>query len=70
MSKHPPTTEHNYLAKLRALLAEAPASRVPENVTHILVQHDPWCNAMRDDRAFCNCDPVVSRKAGVSYGAN
>lgn len=57
MKKHPATPEHNYLKKVAAYLAAHPK----QDVRKIVVQHDPWCNALRNKvNGFCNCDPVLS----------
>ena len=53
---HPPTTEHNYLAKQFRLLETMPM--VKGTVTFASVAHDDWCDAI-NGRGFCNCDPTI-----------
>jgi hypothetical protein len=55
--KHPPTSTHNYLAKITelaelALIKPTAAIRIAE------IHHDTWCDFFRG-RGFCNCEPIV-----------
>lgn len=52
MPKHPATTQHNYLAKIAALIPTLPRG----TTQHITVRHDPWCDALRSKKKFCNCN--------------
>lgn len=51
--KHPPTSEHNYLAKILAFQYAA------GKVVHVDVVHDDWCDSL-SGRGFCNCDPEIN----------
>lgn len=53
MKKHPPTTAHNYLKKV----LEMNIGSGPDQVTHVKVFHDDWCNIRLG--GFCNCDPDI-----------
>lgn len=55
MSKHPQTTEHNYIKKVAAWLATHTNGNA-----HVEVQHDDWCNALTGKaNGLCNCDPTL-----------
>jgi hypothetical protein len=51
-----PTTEHNYLRKLRYLMAVGALPRAI-GVHEVVVSHDPWCGIYQDRR--CHCDPEI-----------
>lgn len=53
---HPPTTAHNYLARLCAVAVQAERGAV----TFVDVRHDDWCDIY--DGGFCNCDPEIVPK--------
>lgn len=50
---HPPTTEHNHLRKIMALVK---AGKV-KGVSDVTVAHDDWCDVYTG--GFCNCEPDV-----------
>lgn len=60
MARHPETTEHNYLAKVAAYVAKHGDKLTPERVAYVTVQHDEWCNAVRNKKnKLCNCRPEL-----------
>ena len=60
---HPPTTEHNYLVKMRAMVDEPTCPILGgEHLDYEAdVKHDAWCDALSGNHAgFCNCDPHIA----------
>jgi hypothetical protein len=59
--RHPPTTEHNYIAKVLKLAAQIPRGSLED----IDIYHDDWCDLLAN-RGYCNCNPDVKlRPKGV-----
>lgn len=54
---HPPTTSHNFLAKLEVVLLVRADDARP--VTRAHFEHDEWCD-FAHGVGFCNCDPIIT----------
>jgi hypothetical protein len=60
---HPPTTEHNYMVKLRAMVDDPRCPLVGGEFLdwNCDIKHDPWCDVLSGNYAgFCNCDPLIT----------
>ena len=58
---HPPTTAHNFKAKVEALASDPRGPFVKGSDWECDVKHDAWCDALSGNYAgFCNCDPDIT----------
>lgn len=63
MSKtHPPTSEHNYIDKLKRRLAAGNWQQ--GGLYHILIYHDDSCAVFRGQYCSCDAEPEVVRDPG------
>lgn len=50
--------EHNYIIKISKLVEQGKLLEV--GVHLVKVSHDNWCNVIKGNHKYCNCDPDIS----------
>ena len=65
---HPPTDSHNHYPKVVKLLSEYIDEQIEDGAScgdqfqvEVQIFHQEWCDYMKADPGYCNCDAVVKK---------